>query len=273
MTFASHETSMASGEPILLFDFSIGIAHWRYASCDRAITYLTNVYSPVPITRTAPVQASDIKQQTMTVTTPRDIPLASLFEGYPPTGDVLLVVTGLHFTDSDFEGVVDWVGRIINVSWKNSTVDFACEPTYTSVQTVGLRRRWGIGCPHVLYGGACTLSAPSFAVTAPIQSVSGVTITGAGFVPPSGLSFPGGYAEWDSGSGYLERRTIDSVSGTALTLAYESPMLVPGLLVSLYPGCGRTPANCNAFGNILNYGGQMNIPNLNPMDGSSNPVL
>lgn len=274
MTFNAYETSIASGEPILLFDFSLGLSHWRYTTADRPITYQTNVFAAAPISRTAPVQSSDIRQQIMRVTAPRDIALAAIFAQFPPAGDVLLTVTAMHYTDPDAQGIVDWVGRITAVIWKGSEVEFSCEPVYTSVQTMGLRRRWGLNCPHVLYGVACTLNPALFKVTAPIQSVSGFTITGAGFNPPAGLSFAGGYVEWDSGSGYLERRTIDAVSGTTLTLAYTSPQLVPGLSISLYPGCNRTTANCNAFGNILNYGGQPNIPMHNPMDGSiANPTF
>lgn len=274
MTFNAYETSIASGEPILLYDFSIGTMHWRYTTADRPITYRTNVFSSAPITRTAPVQSADIRQQLMRVTAPRDIDLANLFTQYPPAGDVLLTVTALHYNDPDQQGIVDWIGRITGVTWANSTVEFQCEPVYTSVQTMGLRRRWGTNCPHVLYGVACTLNPALFRVTAPIQSVSGFTISGVGFVPPAGLNFVGGYIEWDSGSGYLERRTIDSVSGTTLTLAYTSPQLVVGLSIAIYPGCGRAINDCDAFGNVLNYGGQPYIPSHNPMDGSvANPTF
>lgn len=273
MTFSQYETSIASGEPVLLFDFSIGTAHYRYTTADRPITYLTNVYAAAPISRSAPVQSSDIRQQNMRVTAPRDISVAQLYAQYPPGGDVLLTVYSTHFTDPDGQFIVDWVGRVTGVTWQGSTIEISCEPVYTSVQTMGLRRRWGLNCPHVLYGPGCTLNPTLFKVTAPIQTVSGFTITGAGFNPPAGLSFVGGYIEWDSGSGYLERRTIDAVSGTTLTLAYTSPQLVPGLSIALYPGCNRTMTNCNAFGNIPNYGGQPNIPTKNPMDGSiANPV-
>ncbi len=273
MTFNTYETSIAAGEPILLFDFSIGTAHWRYTTADRPIVYQTNTFSPAPISRTAPVQSSDIRQQIMRVTAPRDIGVGSLFAQYPPGGDMLLTVTAMHYTDPDGQGIVDWVGRVVGATFSNSSLELGCEPVYTSVQTMGLRRRWGLNCPHVLYGPGCTLNPALFKVVAPIQSVSGFTITGAGFNPPAGLSFVGGFAQWDSGSGYLETRTIDAVSGTTLTLAYGSPALVVGLSVSLYPGCNRTMANCNAFGNIANYGGQPFVPSHNPMDGSSNPTF
>lgn len=273
MTFAAYEDSIASGEPILLFDFVLGTKHWRYTTADRQITYQYNDYAAVPISRTAPVQSSDIRQQTMRVTVPRDIDVASVFAIYPPAGDMLLTVTNLHYTDPDGQGLVDWTGRVINAEWKGSTVEFACEPLYTSIQTEGLRRRWNLNCPHVLYGPACKLAAASFKVTATVEAISGFAISGSGFVAPAGLSFVGGFAEWDSGNGYLERRSIDSVAGTTLTLAYGSPQLVVGLSVNLYPGCNRTIANCNTFGNTPNFGGSPYIPIKNPMDGTTSSQI
>lgn len=273
MTFQAYENSAAKGEPILLFDFSIGIAHWRYTTADRPIRYGAVTFEPVSISRSAPKQSQDIRQQIMTVTVPRSVDLANMFAQYPPAGDMLLTVTMLHYEDPDQQGIVDWIGRVISPTWKGSTVEFQCEPVYTSVQTTGLRRRWGLNCPHVLYGTACTVNSTLFRVTAAIQAVSGFNISSAGFVAPAGLSFVGGFIEWDSGMGYTERRTVDGVSGTTLTVAYGSSQLVPGLSVNVYPGCNRTLGDCQKFGNNLNFGGQPNIPTKNPMDGSlANPV-
>lgn len=274
MTFQAYETSLSSGQPILLFDFQLGSTHWLYCTADRDIVYQAGTYGAAPISRSAPVQSSDVRRQTMRVTAPKDIAVASVFSQYPPGADMLLKVTVLHRTDPDVQGVVDWIGRVIAPEWRGAEVEFACEPVYTSVQTIGLRRRWGLNCPHVLYGTACGVDRNAFRVTATIGSVSGFNVTSSGFVAPAGLSFNGGYLEWQAAAGYFERRSIDAVSGTTLTLAYGSSDLVPGLVVFVYPGCARTMTNCNAFGNILNYGGQPNIPTKNPMDGSIvNPVF
>jgi hypothetical protein len=212
---------------------------------------------------------SDIRRQTLTVTAPRDIEVAQQLYGvYAPAKDVLLTITNLHYTDPDGQGIVDWIGRVIGPTWKGSIVDIACEPVFTSVQTNGLRRRWGTGCPHVLYGPNCTVSAAAYKVTGALSSVSDLDITSSAFTLAPGLSFLGGFVEWDSGNGYMERRTIDSVSGTTLTLSYGSPQLAIGLSVNAYPGCSKTTANCAFFNNSINFGGQPFIPAVNPMDGT-----
>ncbi len=276
MTFQTFEISVASGEPILLFDFSVGSAHFRYTTADRTIMYGGNAYAPRAIKRSNPQVGPDVRRQTLTVTAPRDIEVAQLYAVYAPSRDVLLTITNLHFTDPDGQGIVDWIGRVIGPTWKGSTVDIACEPVYTSVQATGLRRRWGVGCPHVLYGQGCTLNAHDFGIGTTLSAASGLTITIPSASLPTGLSFLGGFIEWDSGSNYWERRSIDAVADfdTTLTLSYGSPQLAPGLIVIVYPGCSKTTANCAAFGNTLNYGGQPFIPVVNPMDGTlANPYL
>lgn len=272
MTFEAFETSLNSAEPILLFDFAIGTTHFRYTSADRPITWSSNVYAPTPIARAAIKQGSEIKQQTLKVTAPRDIAVAALYATEAPTTSVGLTITSLQYSDPDQQGVVDWIGRVLSAKWVGSNVELSCEPVYTSVQTMGLRRRYQISCPHVLYGAQCTVAPAAHAVVGTLTAVSGFTITASAWAsPPAGLSFVGGFVSWDSGDGYLERRTINSVAaGGVLTLDNTGSNLAVGTVVTAYPGCDRSTTNCTAFGNLLNYGGQPFIPTVNPMNG--NPV-
>ena len=271
MTFATYETSLDQGEPILLFDFSVGTLHFRYTTADRDILFGTDTYISVPISRAAIKQGSEIKQQTLKVTGPRDLSVAALFATEPPSAAIALTITAFHYTDSAHQGVVDWIGRVLAAKWTGSNVELMCEPVYTSVQTMGLRRRFQISCPHVLYGVQCTVAPAAHAVPGTLTAISGFAISAAAWAsPPAGLSFAGGFVTWDSGNGYLERRTINSVSGGTLTLDNIGPGLAVGVVVTAYPGCNRTMTNCTSFSNLLNYGGQPYIPTVNPMNG--NPV-
>lgn len=271
MTFDAYETSIDQGSPVLLYDFFIGTAHWRYTSADRAITYLENEYDPLPIGSGSINQGNEIKKKTLAVTVPLDANIVSVLSNFPPSGDVMLTIVCIHQTDPDLQGYTVFVGRVMSQSQAGATVSLSCEPAYTGVKATGLRRRWQLNCAHVLYSPTgCTLLPSDFVVASVITAVAGPVITCSGLAPPSGLSWPGGYVEWDSGLGYTERRSINSAAGTALTLAYGSPDLVDGLAVNVYPGCDHTTGNCTAFGNILNYGGQPYIPSVNPLNG--NPI-
>jgi Phage conserved hypothetical protein BR0599 len=274
MTFQAYEDSADKGEPVLLYDFSTGSAHWRYTSADRPITWTAEVYTPIAIEAANIIQGQEIKQKTLKVTVPRDAVIVQQLQTYPPSTDLLLTLYQMHFDDPDGQAIVGWIGRVMSQKQKGSVVELSCEPAYTGIQTTGLRRRWQVNCPHVLYALAgCKLVPSTLAVPAHITSVStdGFTVTSTDFVPPvAGIGWAGGYIEWDSGDDYLERRTINSAVGFALTLAFGSPDLVAGLAVTAYPGCRHTTADCTFLGNILNYGGDAYVPLKNPMDG--NPV-
>jgi hypothetical protein len=282
MSFDALETSLDQGEPVFLFDFVLGLLHFRYTSADRQIEFPAGsgaFFASVPVERAQVKQGSEIKQQTMKVTGPGDLSVGALYASDPPTTPVALTITKFHLTDTALQPVVDWIGRIMSARWIGSKIELSCEPVYTSVQTMGLRRRWQISCPHVLYGLQCTVVAAAHAVIGTLTAVSGFTIAASAWAtPPTGLSFVGGFVTWDTGNGYLERRTINGVaSGGVLTLDNTFTGLVVGQLVTAYPGCDRTPTNCAAFNNFadgvsaangLLYGGQPYIPTINPMNGT-----
>lgn len=281
MTFDAYETSPASGEPIFLYDFSVGVTHWRYTSADRPITVSANVYAPISISAGNIIQGQEIRQKTLAVTVPRDTAIVTQLQSFPPSTDLLLSVFALHYDDPDAQAVVIWIGRVRSQNQKASSVEISCEPAYTGIQTAGLRRRWQINCAHVLYAvGSCNVLPSAVAVAAVLASAAptAFSITSPDFVVPvPGMSFAGGFVTWASENGYTESRTINSVSGTSLILATFSPDLVAGLAVIAYPGCNHTTGNCGLFplagsgvGNMPNYGGAPYIPLKNPFDG--NPV-
>jgi len=231
MTWAAMENSAAQGQPVLLFDFLLGGTHYRYTTADRSITYLTNSYAPAPISRSNIVNGPELRQATLQVKAPRDFPVALLYQQAPPAADVMLTIFSLHYSDPDGQGVIEWTGRVLSVSWQESEAVLSCEPIVTGILTTGLRRRWQRLCPHVLYGTSCTASAPAFAVPATIDTAAsgGTVLTSSTFT--SAPSLAGGYLEWDTGNGYLERRSIDAHSGNQITLAYGHAQLVAGLAV------------------------------------------
>jgi len=181
MTFAALETSANAGMPVLLFDFSTGIAHWRYTSADRPITYATNVYEPLAIDASNIMNGHEIRQRAGKVTVPHTALVVDRLQNYPPSTDMLLTILAQHYTDPDGGVIVSFVGRVMGQTRKQSVVEIACEPAYTGVQTMGLRKRWQLNCPHVLYGAGCLLDKSPQKKTGTLSSVSGFDITAAGF--------------------------------------------------------------------------------------------
>ena len=85
MTYDAYETSIDQGEPILLYDFFIGTAHWRYTSADRIITYLSNPYAPIAISSGAVNQGQEIKKKSLPITLPLDTDVVSVLQDFPPS--------------------------------------------------------------------------------------------------------------------------------------------------------------------------------------------
>jgi hypothetical protein len=275
MTFETYDTSIDQGAPVYLVDFFVGTTHWRYTSADRPITFQSFVFSPVALTVGNVNQGPEIKKKTLPITLPQDAAVVLRLQGYPPSSDIGVIVNMVHLTDPDLQGAVPFVGRIMSQSQVGTTVTVSCEPASTGVQSTGLRMRWMINCPHVLYRSGCNLVAAAFGVPSIVTAVAGPVITCAGLVPPGLLQWPGGYVAWDSGDGYEETRSINAAAGAVLTLSYPASDLIVGTPLIAYPGCKHTTDDCAKFGagprgNLDNYGGAPWIPGINPMAG--NPI-
>lgn len=277
MTFNAYEVSADQGEPILLFDFAVGLAHFRYTSADRIITFSSQDYAPAAIMRSAISQTSDVKRQTLKVTAPRDIGIAGLYASTPPSSPVALTIWASHYDDPDQQFVVDWVGRVMTPSWMGSKVELSCEPAYTSVQTMGLRRRWQRSCPHILYSQQCGAAKTSFRILTTLTAVSGFNLSSTDFALLPDGSYAGGYVEWINDAGITQQRSIDHHTGGVITVAYGADELVAGLSLFAYRGCDHSMTTCNTVFNQLTglagaggFGGTPYIPTINPFDG--NPV-
>src|ERR1700761_1573236 len=134
MTFEAFENSVDQGSPVLLYDFFIGTAHWRYTSADRSITYLAEEYDPIAISSGAVDQGQEIKKKSLPITLPLDTPVVSVLQDFPPSGDFLLTITELHFTDPDQQGFICFVGRVMSQKQSGATITMSAEPAYTGVK-------------------------------------------------------------------------------------------------------------------------------------------
>ena len=160
------------------------------------------------------------------------------------------------------------MGRVLNAEWRESVVELNCEPVYTSLQRIGLRRLYQRNCPHVLYGTACGASAVVFRVGGTVTSIAGTLLSVPAAAGYAVGHFAGGYATW-AANGLTEKRMIVGHNADAITLSAVPPGLAIGDAIYLYPGCDRTLNTCHAkFGNSANFGGFPFIPTKNPFGGS-----
>lgn len=287
MPYSTFEDSRFDGKPVNLYffegslDASLGfdagvLGPFAFTDADIAITLDSVVYAPWPITHGDIEVSGTEDKRSLTVDLARGTSLDALFNAYPPSQPVRLLIRRGHIGDtvtlSNFP--IEWSGQISGVSYPENKLQLVCEPTSVTMQRPGLRRNYQLGCPLPLYGGECRASKASASQSRTASAVSGNQITiGSAVTTPRGVTgFIGGTVEWLRGDGLREIATIltINVAGTIITVRGAVRGLTSGMTVSLAAGCNRTMDHCSGIhANIHNYGGQPFIPLENPLSQSS----
>lgn len=270
MTHAATELTEFDGSPIELFLFQRGAAvFWGYTSSTTTLNIQGQIYRACAMSRSSFEQSQDYKRNNIKITLPLNVDFIQQYISSPPTDKIDLTVYRYHEKDPDKQIVIRWTGRVVNVKFSETTAEILCESMETIFNRNTLKRPYGRGCPYYLYDpSGCKADPNAYAVGAALTAVNGVLLTSPTFAAyPSG-HFNGGYLIFQVGS-VLNKRFIISHGGPNIQINLVFSGLVPGVGVTVYPGCDRTPQTCSSkFNNILNYGGQPFIPTKNPMNGT-----
>ena len=277
MDFDAIEKAIDVGSPIFLYeavyDTSPGSAY-RYTSTPLQTIANGKNWSPVQIRHSEIVSNGTLDNQTLKVTARKDIPLADLFRLAPPSVVVTLNVYRGYLKQQAF--ILEWTGRIVSMSISpgEGEAEFACEPISTSLRNTGLRRKYQLGCPYVLYGDSCKVSqlahTESGTVTGIVDSRTvDVTLTSAE-IGVTAANLVAGVFKVTKTNGMVDRRAITNaqlLDGRTFRISLMSYCggMATGLNVSLSKGCPHTVDACrDTFGNVANFGGCSNIPTSNP---------
>ncbi len=267
MTFNARELSVSDGAPIQLFIFTLGGKTWRYCRYDKKLNVEGFDFEPLPIQSGKIRQSNDVKRMGMTITVPRDFPIAEIWRVSPASGTILCFIKDMHLDETETRAV--WAGHVSNVTWPSeATVQILLEPGIVALHATGLRRVYQKNCPHVLYGSACKVAFAAHRVSATLNFVSGVTIKSAAFAAQVNGWWNGGFIQWLDSAGITEWRWVTSHVGDTLTLNIQAPQLISGSVIDVHPGCDHTIAVCvSKFNNAPNYGGMPYMTTKNPFAG------
>lgn len=272
MAFDYTERSNHAGQPVSLYEFRMASQLWCFSGGETATTLFPDtdderVYEPVPISDTGVIQSGDINNDDMTITVPKTIDLVGLFAGTPPSEAIYVYLRRKHRGDT--EAPIIWVGTVTNVKIKTATTaEIVCRMLTASFDRNGLRLSFSRGCPHALYDGGCKVSKASYATAIQVEALTGATITSVGLNAFATGYLAGGFFEWTTMPGVIERRPIEGQSGNVLNVLGTTDGLEVGDWITVYPGCDRTTLTCaTKFNNLLNYGGFPHMPGKSPFDG------
>lgn len=276
MTFSSREGSRSSGQPFHLYHFKIGSADadvLRFTNAGQATTFSDDLYTPLAISHGDVVSAGNLDKASLTITVPDTGALADLYKDQPPSYVVTLIVYQGHLGDADIK--VCWAGRVLNSSFRDEErqLDLECEPIVGSLRRTGLSRDYQYACPLALYGPKCRANKAAATFVGAVTSVNGPFVTLPGTWAPTGKKdkFVGGMAEWLNAGGRTERRAIIGRVGDVVQLSSFPTDLAGGTSISLILGCSHTMDDCrDVHNNILNFGGQPQIPLKNPVGITNN---
>lgn len=245
-----------------LFKIVEGAIVFTRTSGDSPVTYLSETYTPEIIGRTEAEVKNEISRNNLELSFSLNSDIAQRYMGSIIDNIVTLTI----YTQQDAGTLVTWKGRMSSVKPQDAIVKIVFENLYTSLRRPGLRRRYQVNCPHVLYGRGCNLDMAGFAVGGTAATVAGATVTSAA---------AGAYADGYFQGGILKApdntlRFITAHVGTTLTLIRPIASLANGNAITIYPGCDRTRQTClDKFNNINNNGSTPFIPIKNPYSGTS----
>lgn len=267
MTFDAREASIESGRPVLLAQFSLGLATWRFAKADQDVPHDGETWTGMPMQVSHIIESGEAGKSDIRMRVPRAHPIAELWRFSPPSATVGVILIEIHRGEPDDE--IAWMGHVANVGWPNpETAEITLQSGVRALETNGLRRLFQRPCPHVLGGPKCQKDLAPITWPATVESVTATFVTSPGFAAAGSLS--GGFIRWTNAQGITEHRFITGHAGDTVLLMTPAAGLSPGDSIEAIEGCDHTPSRCDELENLLNYGGLPHFMKKNPFDG--NPI-
>lgn len=267
MSYAVKDRSIHDGAPIECYEFVASHKTWRFTSYHTAVTVDGDLYTPLPITRSAIDVGSVIDAlQTMDFNIPCDHELAQTFCYTISPKELAVTVKRVHEGDdfaTDFR--VEWKGDIsgASASGKWATIKTAGKfqtKLNGNTSSVFYQRT----CNHVLFDVRCKVVKASFTTSALVVKVQGQIITVDNDDVANGDLIAGEMLNTRTGE---VQGIIDNITNV-LRIGYRFFDIVVGDFVDLTQGCDHQRlGHCkNRFNNVDNYGGFDHVPERNPFE-------
>ena len=268
MSYDSIERSVEDGRPIHLYRFTLGSTVWRYTSADEDLVLDGVAWKAVPIRDDGVKQTGTASVDAFNITASDAIGPAQVYASAPPPEAILVERLATH--EGITVPIINYIGEITQVSHGlPGQVTIACQTLSASMRRNGLRIGYQRTCPYALYDAStCKVNKASFGVAGVIADVVGFNITVAAAGTRSDGYFMGGLFEWQHPTHGTRTMFIEGHVGSTLGCFGDTSDLTPGTPITMYPGCQRTVAACQAFGNLDNYGGFPWMPGKSPFDGT-----
>lgn len=276
MTIQTNELSVDDSRPIELVEIAYSGKTWYFTGSDADRELGGRTYRSIPLGHAVIEPSVDVDKAGLEFYFPPDVEFGEIFRIQPPSEVVSFrMMIQNYMNPSEF--ITAWRGRIINVDWQSDgnseKLAVIVENVYSSLQRLGLRRRYSITCPYALYGPQCRVPRDDFKETTPISGYAGLTVMAVAAIGKPDNYYAGGFMTYaNTASGNVEKRMIRaSVGATGALILSASPIAIAaGILTNIYAGCDHLISTCDTrFNNAANSGATPHIPRKNPFGGAT----
>ncbi|MEZ0155266.1 MAG: phage BR0599 family protein [Candidatus Reddybacter sp.] len=269
MAFNDKHKSLYLGEPVFLYDITMGSVTHRHTAAELPITVGATTWATHPgIIHSDVSDAGDQAAKEVTIALGATHPVAVYLSAYIPTIEITVKIYLLERGDVAEEMPLYWSGTFTRYRQHAPSFDLICEPADYEHGKEAMAPNYGPDCQWSQYDPNCQLAPGAFVEAGAVLSVSDLTInTDASLTAVAADHFQGGYIEITGDYG-LERAWILSQSGNSVGIDRVLPAMVGGVAINCYPSCRGDFARCNTiFTNRLRFVGAPHANMVNPFRG------
>lgn len=286
MSFADYVARVFGKKPVWLYEITIAATSYHYTSRGAAISTPANVpstdfpsgqtWAPRAIKRGSVLFTVKAAKSNTWISLPTsDAVAAAAIAGADVSTATVRIWQG-YIGDPDNEFRLIFTGRVVSMEPGLITTQLNCETSITESRRSSVAQVVQRPCRHAHYftnadGGGCRLNLADWQQTVTATAATGRVLTVPAAANENDAHYLAGILTYDGNEYMIERHegeilTIETeVPGLADEIALADP---PGASVQIAPGCNLTAENCNAFGNLVNFGG-FNDMTDSPFDGRS----
>ncbi|OQS41122.1 DUF2163 domain-containing protein [Chromobacterium haemolyticum] len=170
-------------------------------------------------------------------------------------------VFATDWTDTSAGSILLFEGRIADVKPSRTELRLTVKSELELLDTQMPRNLYQPGCLHTLHQGGCGISKEAFAINSTVNGGSTVNRINCSLTQAAGY-FSLGTIRFNSGPNAGVIRSVKDYSPGVVTLS--APLVMqcnPGDSFTIYPGCDKTKATCQAkFNNVINFRGHPYVP-------------
>ncbi|MCK5131692.1 MAG: phage BR0599 family protein [Candidatus Sabulitectum sp.] len=262
MSYNIQEISLAGGQPVEFYDFTLGSNSYNYTSAEDEIVVGAITYTPVAISRSSVSLGAESAQEILNVMMPSNAAPADEYISIVPGQVCTLSIKRYHRSDSGLEMILIFKGILRTVAYTDDghSAALSLVPLTNGFSREVPRYTYQSLCNNILYDTRCSVLQSSYQHTGQVTNINEtvLTITGADGQPDG--YYTAGFVQF----GTTDFRLIIKHVGTEITILLPFNKTPLGSDVDVFAGCDHTMETCvSKFNNGINYFGCPFVPTRN----------